>query len=217
VIPERYIPTFVDGKQTQGVGDNLGFEALTLNISGGSLGAIEPFRLFTATESALVQDADPEHPQQGAARNRLLHYSITPTRTLLVSEHLYPMDPPPEGALFHGLTDILALDQGGHFLSLERSFGLNGFSVKLFQLSMGGATDTSAIAQFQGSLPGASPIRKRLLLDLTQLGIQLDNLEGMTLGPRLPDGSASLLLVSDDNFSARQVSQFLLFRIRGVG
>src|SRR5579883_3148721 len=32
---------------------------------------------------------------------------------------------------------------GGHFLSLERSFGINGFSVKLFQLAMSNATDTS--------------------------------------------------------------------------
>ncbi len=35
----------------------------------------------------------------------------------------------------------------------------------------------------------------------------------MTLGPRLPDGRQSLLLVSDNNFTPGQVSQFLLFAL----
>ncbi|MCY7392945.1 MAG: esterase-like activity of phytase family protein, partial [Leptolyngbyaceae cyanobacterium CAN_BIN12] len=139
LIPDRYLPKTEDGKQTQGVGDNLGFESLTLNMSGGSTVAIEPFRLFTATESALMQDVSPEHPQQGASRNRVLYYSLDPTYSLLLSEHLYEMAPPPEGALFHGLTDMLAIDQGGHFISMERSFGSNGFGVKLFQLATGSA------------------------------------------------------------------------------
>ena len=212
-LPPRYTPKSEDGKLVQGVGDNLGFEALTLG--GISPGAIEPFRLFTATESALTQDASPEHPQQGASRNRWLHYSIDPDHSLLVSEQLYPMETPPAGALYHGLTEILAIDQGGHFLSLERSFGANGFAVKLYQLSIGSATDTTKIENFKGSLPGVQPIRKQLLLDLNQLNIQLDNLEGMTLGPQLPDGSRSLVLLSDDNFNPQQKTQFLLFRLRG--
>jgi hypothetical protein len=54
------------------------------------------------------------------------------------------------------------------------------------------------------------------VLDLSTLGIYLDNLEGMALGPRLPDGTQSLLLVSDDNFSNSQLTQFLLFRLNGV-
>jgi hypothetical protein len=211
-IPERYVPA-VKNNQFQGVGDNLGFEALTLSLAGT---AIEPFRLFTATESALAQDIDDDHPQQGASRNRLLHYSIDPSRTLLVSEHLYLMDPPPEGTMFHGLPELLAIDQAGHFLSLERSFGSKGFTVKLFQLAMGDATDTSMIERFKGLSKGLQPIRKQLLLNLNDLNIPLDNLEGMTLGPHLPDGSQSLLLVSDDNFSSKQVTQFLLFRLRGL-
>lgn len=212
-VPERYRPKKEAGKLIQGVGENLGFEALTLG--GISPGAIEPFRLFTATESALTQDVSPEHPQQGASRNRWLHYTIDPDHSLLVSEQMYVMDPPPEGAQFHGLTDILAIDQGGHFLSLERSFGSKGFAVKLFQLSIGNATDTVRIDTFQGTLPGVQPIRKKLLLDLGELGIRLDNLEGMTLGPQLPDGSRSLLLISDNNFNPLQINQFLLFRLQG--
>ena len=50
-----------------------------------------------------------------------------------------------------------------------------------------------------------------LLLDLEALGVDLDNLEGMTWGPRLPTGQPTLILVSDNNFSGRQVTQFLAF------
>jgi hypothetical protein len=213
IVPERYLPKIENGKQTQGVSDNLGFEALTLNTVSGGATAIEPFRLFTATESALVQDASPEHPTQGASRNRFLHYSIDPTRSLLVSEHLYLMEPPPEGALSHGLVELLAIDQGGHFLSLERSFGSQGFAAKIFQLSTGSATDTSRIETLSGNVDSIQPIRKKLLLDLTTLGIPLDNLEGMTFGPQLPGGKRSILLISDDNFRREQVTQVLLFQL----
>ena len=215
-IPKRYLPDVQeDAKQTRGIRDNLGFESLTLNPGGYGATAIEPFRLFTAIEAPLAQDLDQSDPQRPLS-NRMMHYMVEDGRSLFVSEHLYPLEPTPLGAFAHGLTELLAIDQGGHFLSLERSFGLTGFKVKLFQLASGGATDISAIASLKGG-KGIQPVRKQLLLDLSTLGIKLDNLEGMAIGPRLPDGSQSLVLVSDDNFQAKQVNQFLLLRLRGLG
>ncbi len=81
-------------------------------------------------------------------------------------------------------------------------------------MATGGATDTAALASLKGTPKGVQPIHKKLVLDLTQLGIKLDNLEGMTLGPRLPDGSQSLVMISDDNFNPQQVTQLLLFRLK---
>ena len=214
-IPKRYMPDAKGDQQTQGIQDNLGFEALTVTPGGYGNTAVEPFRLFTATESSLKQDADPPELAQGA-KNRLLHYMLEARRALLVSEHLYQLDPPPKNAISHGLTELTAIDQGGHFLSLERSFGLNGFTVKLFQLATGGATDISSIDSLKGTLRGTIAIPKKLLLDFSALNLPLDNLEGMAIGPRLPDGSQSLLLVSDDNFRNEQVTQFLLFRLKGM-
>jgi len=37
--------------------------------------------------------------------------------------------------------------------------------------------------------------------------------EGMTFGPRLPDGRRSVVLVSDDNFAATQFTQFMVFAL----
>lgn len=218
-IPQRFLPK-ADG--SVGIRDNQGFEPLTLSAVGFASGQqLEPFRLFTATESAIAQDLPPNFPLDTlppvSAPVRFLHYLIgeETSSNLLISEHIYLLDEPPANTKNNGLTEMLVLDQGGHFLSLERSFGATGFGAKLFQMATGGATDTSKFDAFQGNIGGVTPIYKERLLDLAELGIPLDNLEGMTLGPQLPDGTQTLLLVSDDNFNDLQATQFLLFRLRG--
>jgi hypothetical protein len=107
----------------------------------------------------------------------------------------------------------MALDPEGYFLSLERTFGFTGAGAKIFEVVTGNATDTSRIDSLAGNLGKVRSLNKKLILDLSELGIYLDNLEAMSLGPRLPDGSQSLLLVSDDNFNEDQITQFLLFRL----
>jgi hypothetical protein len=210
-LPQRYLAS--DSEKTpRGLQDNLGFEPLA--ISAPSLIKDDPFRLFTATEAALIQDS-PGNSAEENSRIRFLHYLIDSLGTpVLLAEHLYILDSPPEGALSYGLTALTALDEEGYFLSLERTFGLSGFGAKIFQLINANATDTSGVISFAGGTEGITPLKKKLLLDLSELGIELDNLEGMALGPRLADGSQTLVLVSDDNFRDEQVTQFLLFRLQ---
>ncbi len=210
-IPRKFLPETIEG-QPVGIQDNLGFEALTLNANGSAGGRLEPFRVFSATESSLQQDLpDPASPQP----IRFLHYLVGEGQTTLLAEHLYLVEPVQKAT--NGLTELLTLDQAGHFLSLERSFGaLTGFNAQLFQMATGVATDISGVATLKGDISRIAPIYKRSLLNLQDLGISLDNLEGMAIGSRLPDGSRSLILVSDDNFNPAQVTQFLLFRIRGL-
>jgi hypothetical protein len=209
-LPERYLPDDPE-RPTRGVQNNLSFEALTVTGSPGA-GMIEPFRLFAATESALVQDYedDPSQP----LNSRFLHYLIGDDQATLLAEHRYPLELEPTGAVVNGLTTLLAIDAGGHFLALERAFGLRGMQVKLFQLATGGATDTSTIASLRGDVSGISPIRKQLVLDFADTPLAVDNLEGMTLGPRLPDGSQSLLIVSDNNFESDRATQLILLRLQ---
>ena len=208
-IPERYLPHQTEAGPI-GVQKNLGFESLTLSPSG--LAADDPFRLFTAVESALYQDS-PSDPADHD-RVRLLHYVIGPVGPpVLVAEHLYLLDSPPEGAIAYGLTELITLDKEGYFLSLERSYSSSGWGAKIFEVVIGNATDTFRIASLS-RLGQVVPLKKKLLLDLSELGIDLDNLEGMSLGPHLSDGSQSLVLVSDDNFKDNQVTQLLLFRLK---
>jgi len=74
-----------------------------------------------------------------------------------------------------------------------------------------GATNVLGVPSLAGL--DVRPAQKTLLFDLGSLGIPLDNVEGMTLGPKLPDGRQSLVLVSDNNFAASQFTQFLLFAL----
>ena len=201
-------------EQTQGIQENLSFEALAINVSSGTGGIYEPYRLFVATEGPLLQDLDfePDVPY----KNRLLHYTIDPYQTTLISEHLYEMDLAPSGAVLHGLSEIAVLDQGGHFLALERSFGFQGFALKLYQLASGGATDISAIASLRSNgraLSGITPIRKQLVLDFATLPTPLQNYEAMAFGPPLANRQKSLLVMSDDNFSADQETSLLVFQL----
>lgn len=204
-VPERYLPNPPEAELRQGIVDNLGFEPLTLNPEGD--------RLFTATESALIQDADATDSEP--MRSRLLHYWVGEPESFLVSEHLYLLDPVPAGAIANGLVELTSIDSGGHFLSLERSYSpLTNPGAQIFQVATGGANDISQFQSLKSPLNGVRSVQKRLLLDLSQLRIPLGNLEGMALGPRLKDGTQSLLLVSDNNFNTEQATQFLLFRLR---
>ena len=63
------------------------------------------------------------------------------------------------------------------------------------------AVEKTLIADFSAFTgPGAGPRLERL-----------DNTEGMAWGPVLTNGNRSLVFISDDNFSSRQISQWLAF------
>jgi hypothetical protein len=218
-IPNRYLPnlTPINGKPqlVSGVQNNLAFESLTIPPGG------DPLRVFAATESALLQDVPVvERTRHGsdtelatAPKSRVLHYLISNGETQPIAEYIYQLEPPPGIAIKHGLAELLSLDQEGHFLALERSLGLLGFNVRIFQAVIGGATDTSSLYRLSDRQDKIAPMDKQLLLDLGEIRIGLDNLEGMTLGPKLPDGTQSLVLISDDNFRKEQKTQLLLFRL----
>ena len=209
-IPNRYI---YDEKEQKGVQNNLGIEALTIKANG--IMPQDPFRVFAAIELALTQDINPDNAKT-QLRSRLVHYVINPIgEPVLIAEHLYPVDSPDLGVVGNGITELLALPEEGYLLSLERTYGVGGHGAKIFQIVMANASDISSQKSLAGNIDNITPVEKKLLLNLKDLNIKLDNLEGMTFGPRLADGSQSLILISDNNFnqSGQQKNQFLLFKI----
>ncbi|MEM9137261.1 MAG: esterase-like activity of phytase family protein [Cyanobacteria bacterium P01_F01_bin.42] len=208
-VPEHYLPAFSEedaSEQIGGIYPNLAFESLAISGEGD--------RLFAATEAPLVQDAHPnsDEPQSWV---RFLHYWIGVGDPYVVAEHIYPLDPPPLGSLFNGLSEILFVDGGGHFISMERAINplTNAYQVKLYQLAIASANDVIGIDAIPENLGGVTPIQKQLLFDLSDLDIELANLEGMAFGPDFVDGSQSLILVSDNGFRESQATQFLLFKL----
>jgi hypothetical protein len=205
-LPDRYLP---DRAGKRGVQNNLAFESLTMASAGM---AADPMYLFAATENPLVQDLEPEKDSQNPQTNRWLHYLVGQQSGPL-ADYAYRLEIPPLGTIEHGLSEIQAIDSGGRFLTLERSLSLLGFKVKIFLANTGGATDATKVASLAGN-KGINPIGKKLLLDLDDLKIRLDNIEGMAIGPTLPSGGKMVLMVSDNNFRRLQVNQVLLFRLR---
>jgi hypothetical protein len=207
-VPSPFLPS---AGGTRGVRQNLAFESAGVPPNGRFL--------FTGTEGALVQDG-PEASLTARSPARLLRYNQQTGR--LDRQYLYWTDtivePPVPVTNFavNGLVELLPLNNE-HLLAMERSFSVGapgtGNTIKLYSVKIAGATNLNGADSLAGRLDAIRPVEKTLLLDLRTLGIPLDNVEGMTLGPKLPDGRQSLVLVSDNNFAATQFTQFLLFAI----
>lgn len=211
-VGEVALPSYVHPVPgVSGVRNNLGIESAAVTSNGRFL--------FTGFENALAQDGTAATPTTTSPA-RVQRFD--PRTGRLEREYVYRTDTvaeaPDDPAAFsvNGLVELLPLDSQ-FLLTMERSFTVGkGNTVRLYRAALPGATDV----QGEADLDEAGQIRearKRLLLDLDSLGLTLDNLEGMTLGPQLPDGSRALLLVSDNNFTPGQVSQFLLFSARKLG
>lgn len=135
------------------------------------------------------------------------------------AQFAYKLDPiaypstPADAFKVNGIPDILSIGNN-RFIVLERSFstGRLACTIKLFLADANGATDVKNIASLQQT-PAARPIHKKLLLNMDSLGRYIDNVEGVTLGPILPNGHRSLILVADDNFAELEQTQFFLFEI----
>jgi hypothetical protein len=173
--------------------------------------------LFTATENALIQDGSEAKPNTSSPC-RILQYNLVTKQ--LEKEFLYQTEPvtPLLDISKHfasGLPDLLAVDNRGNFLSLERAFTGLGFYIALFQVSLEEADDIHNIDSMkQADTKNIKPVQKKLLLDLRKLDVLLDNIEGLTFGSKLPDGQPSLILVSDNNFNSLQRTQILAFRLK---
>ncbi|MBW4455588.1 MAG: esterase-like activity of phytase family protein [Nostoc indistinguendum CM1-VF10] len=205
-IPNKFLPhkTF-----QQGIGNNLAFESLTITPNKK--------HLFTATENALIQDGVAAKPNIGTPC-RILQYNLLnnqPEKEFLYQTEAVSPFLNITGKFASGLPDLLALDNQGHFLSLERSFTGLGFAISLFQVSLEGADDIHKIDSLLAiDIKNIKPVQKKLLLDLRTLDVLLDNIEGLTMGPKLPDGQQSLILISDNNFNSLQRTQILGFKIK---
>lgn len=127
------------------------------------------------------------------------------------AQYAYPLEAATAPADTNGLTDLVALS-ANEFLVIERAFSTRP-TVRLFRAEIAAATDVLGVPALTGT--AVTPMTKTLLADLSMTpGLErLDNIEGITLGPRLPDGRQTVVLVSDDNFSPRQVTQFVAFAL----
>lgn len=205
-VPEKYLPNETN---TEGIRNNLAFESLTLSPDNRTL--------YAATENALAQDGPAADQEQGSS-SRILAFDTQ--SGAVEAEYVYRTEPvaetptPADGFANNGLVDLIALDNAGTLLALERSFSTGeGNTIRLYEVHIGDADDVSAVDSLEALDQAPVPVEKELLLDFSELGLPLDNIEGMALGPLLPDGRQSLAVVSDNNFSPTQFTELLVFAL----
>ncbi len=203
-IPSAYLPA-----RDRGVRSNHGFEGLSISPDGD--------RIIAAVESALVQDGPNADLDRGTVV-RLVVFDPVTRRS--VSERAYrveavPDEPrPPTGYRSTGVSEILALDED-RVLVVERSFSAGvGNTVRIFLVNLETGDDLTGIASIPAKV---NPVDKSLVVDLADLGIDPDNLEGLSFGPVLSDGRPTLVMVADNNFQPEvQANQLLVLALSGV-
>lgn len=194
-VPAIYLPANVQ--------DNRGLESLTYGAGA----------LWTANEEALRPDGALSTTTSGSWV-RLQEFTgpdLTPA-----AQFGYLTDPISQLSPFvsverSGLVDLLVLPDGA-LLALERELGglLPRFRSRIYLVDTSGATDVSALPSLSDG--GFTPVVKTLLWQ----GIfGFANFEGMSLGPRLTNGSYSLLLVSDNGSGQLGQRQTMLSLILG--
>lgn len=193
-----------------GIRRNKAVEAITFGAGGRVL--------TSAVEGPLLQDG-PEPTLRHGALVRVTQQSRDGN---VLGQFAYPLEKiftAPDGSSTYppdtGVPTILAYpgDPSRYFV-LERTWVAGaGYKIRLFDATTRGATDVQHVDSLKGQK--IAPMRKKLVADLADVGLsRIDNTEGMTWGPTLPNGERTLVLVSDDNFAEDAVTQFVALGIR---
>jgi len=123
-------------------------------------------------------------------------------------------EPVPASAFrINGISEILCIGND-RFMVLERSFstGVPSCVIKVYLADFSKATEISKVRSLYQNKQ-YTPASKKLLFNLSSLNRYIDNVEGITIGPKLPNGNFSLILIADNNFSPVEKQQVFLFEI----
>jgi hypothetical protein len=174
--------------------------------------------VFISVEEPLYEDGPKAGTGDSTSWVRLLKYDRSTRKQVAqfayeISAVPYPANPP--GAFkVNGVSDILYIGNN-QFIIIERAYsaGRTPSDIRVYLADATGAEDISQNPSLKDQ-PASKPIRKKLMIDLNKsLDRYIDNIEGVTFGPLLPNGHRTLIFVSDNNFDDKQKNQFLLYEI----
>ena len=173
--------------------------------------------LYVNVEEPLYEDGPRADILENKAVVRIFTFDVSTRKN--IGQYAYTLDPvaypssPADAFKVNGIPDILAINKK-QLLVLERSFSTGRLpcTIKIFIANMKGATNIINTVSLKET-PAAKQMKKKLLLNMDALGVYIDNVEGVTFGPTLPNGHGTLVLVADNNFSAFEKTQFFIFEI----
>jgi hypothetical protein len=161
--------------------------------------------LFTANEQPLTIDGP--NSSEESRPLRILRYEVGGSSGVFepTQEFFYPTEP---GA---SVGAIAALSER-ELLVLEKE------TRQIFRLSLDEGSNASGEETL--AAPGAEPLEKELLVDLDYCEMPSDaeqsygHLEGLEVGPELPNGRRMLLLQTDDDFTGKHKTRTIALGIR---
>lgn len=203
------VPKIFKFNGKKGIRENGGFESLT--FENDSI-------VWYANELPLKEDGEVPAFEEDRYPIRLVRQDIK--NDVILNQYAYNLSPltkkpnPKDGFYINSVPEILYIDRNKLWV-MERSYttGIGNF-VKLFEVKTGSASDIKNVDEL--SKMNYTAVSKELILDFSDYNQKIDNIEGMTFGPDFPDGSKSLLFVSDDNFNQKQETQLWLFSVKGL-
>lgn len=178
---------------------NFGFESLARSPDGTTM--------WTANEEALTVDGPVSTATLGTTV-RIMRMNVTGNSVATAEQYAYQTEPIHTVGFLpqqrrSGVSDLVSLPDGA-LLALERSFdaGLASplyYKSSVYEVDFTNATDVSQPPHSTG-LTGNSyaPTAKELLWSGAAAGTTGQNLEGLTLGPRLANGNWLLVGVVDN-------------------
>ncbi|WMN06540.1 esterase-like activity of phytase family protein [Marivirga arenosa] len=172
--------------------------------------------IWYVNELPLIQDGMSPGFTKGSYPLRLVRHDIKNNKVL--AQYAYQIEPlqkkpiPEDGFYINSVPEILWIDDNTLWV-MERSYttGVGNF-VRVYQVNTSKASDIQNIEYLEGS--EFNSVSKRLVLDFSDYNLRIDNIEGLTFGPNFPDGSKSVLFISDDNFNKDQETQLWLFSLK---
>ncbi|MGI8583859.1 MAG: esterase-like activity of phytase family protein [Chitinophagaceae bacterium] len=173
--------------------------------------------MFVSVEEHLYEDGSRAGLRDTAIWTRIIKYNVISHKP--VAQYAYHLEPvahpakPANEFMVNGVTDILSIAKD-KLLVIERSYstGIAASTIRVYITDLTGASNISDLISLRDQ-SFKYPVSKKLLIDMDDLGIYIDNIEGVTFGPDLPNGHKTLIFVSDNNFAKEQKTQFLLFEV----
>jgi hypothetical protein len=190
-----------NGQQQQyttihGVRSNKGIEALAISK--------DKQKLYFGSEEPLGQERNKSHIRLSALKKE--------NGTFIEDKvYLYPIEKD------YGLVELYEYSPGVLF-TLERKY--DSYKKKVTSRIYKVLLTESKVFLGEKISKNSPKLLKTLVLDLDDLlpllppGLQrIDNIEGMSEGPRLPNGNKTLILISDNNFSSHQKTQIIFLEL----
>jgi len=190
----------------KGRSSNKGMEGLAISPDGT--------KLFGLMQHVLLQDGVRNELGWSVGRNcRLIQVDV---KTGAIQEYVYQLD-----SEENGLNEIVAINDS-EFLVIERDGEVGDLAKfkKIMKINVAHATPVQDLDQLPAELPSSIvPVAKEVYIDFLSPEFNLtsaqipEKLEGLTFGPPLSDGRASIVVSSDNDFVDTSPSLIYVFAV----